>query len=143
MAARAAQITHGHPTGYYAAGALAAIVANMVEGDSMEGAVLRTLQMLKRYPGHEETSAALHRAVELAADSTVATAARVESLGAGWGAEEALAIGVYCALLKMSTEDALLMSVNHSGDSDSTARSAATSWAPGAATRTEPAPQVG
>ncbi|MEV0636699.1 ADP-ribosylglycohydrolase family protein [Streptomyces sp. NPDC050619] len=120
MAARAAQITHGHPTGYYAAGALAAIVANLVEGDSMEGSVLRALQLLKHFPGHEETSAALHRAVELAADSTVARAERVESLGAGWVAEEALAIGVYCALLKMRTEDALLMSVNHSGDSDST-----------------------
>ncbi|MGW0335005.1 ADP-ribosylglycohydrolase family protein [Streptomyces sp. NPDC003011] len=120
LAARAAQITHGHPTGYYAAGALAAIVANLVEGDSMQGSVLRALRTLERHPGHEETSAALSQAVELAADPTGATAEKVESLGAGWVAEEALAIGVYCALLPMPVEDALLLSVNHSGDSDST-----------------------
>ncbi|WP_409468425.1 ADP-ribosylglycohydrolase family protein [Streptomyces sp. HC307] len=119
MAARAAQITHGHPTGYYAAGALAAIVAYVVAGDSLEGAVLRTLRLLQRHPGHEETSAALTEAVDLAEEGSP-TAEKVESLGAGWVAEEALAIGVYCALVTPSVKDALLLSVNHSGDSDST-----------------------
>ncbi|WP_306482746.1 ADP-ribosylglycohydrolase family protein [Streptomyces sp. AS02] len=55
-AARAAQITHGHPTGYYAAGAPpeggppAAIVAHLVAGDSLEGAVLRMLRLLRSHP---------------------------------------------------------------------------------------------
>lgn len=44
----------------------------------------------------------------------------MERLGAGWVAEEALAIGVYAALATRRVEDALLLSVNHSGDSDST-----------------------
>jgi ADP-ribosylglycohydrolase len=47
MAARGARITHGHPTGYYAAGALAAIVAHLVAGDSLEGSVLRALRLLE------------------------------------------------------------------------------------------------
>ncbi|GCB44483.1 ADP-ribosylglycohydrolase family protein [Streptomyces sp. NL15-2K] len=119
MAARGAQITHGHPTGYYAAGALAAIVANVVAGDSLEGSVLRALRVLERHPGHEETSIALRRAVDLAATGSP-TAEKAESLGAGWVAEEALAIGVYCALAEPGVEQALLLSVNHSGDSDST-----------------------
>jgi ADP-ribosylglycohydrolase len=119
MAARAAQITHGHPTGYYAAGAFAAIVAYLVAGNSMEGAVLRTLRLLRRHPGHEETSAALTEAVDLAEQGSP-TAEKVESLGEGWVAEQALAIGVYCALAAPSVRDALLLSVNHSGDSDST-----------------------
>lgn len=119
LAARCAQITHGHPTGYYAAGALAAIVAHLVEGDSLEGAVLRTLRLLARYPGHEETSTALTAAVDLAAAGGP-SAERVESLGEGWVAEEALAIGVYAALVTHGVEDALLLAVNHSGDSDST-----------------------
>ncbi|TVZ81785.1 ADP-ribosylglycohydrolase family protein [Streptomyces sp. BK340] len=119
MAARGAQITHGHPTGYYAAGALAAIVAHLVAGDSLEGAVLRTQRLLARHPGHEETSAALREALDLAADGAP-TAEKVESLGAGWVAEEALALGVYCALAQPRVKDALLLSVNHSGDSDST-----------------------
>ncbi|MFJ9819278.1 ADP-ribosylglycohydrolase family protein [Streptomyces sp. NPDC101151] len=119
MAARGAQITHGHPTGYYAAGALAAVVAHLVSGDSLEGAVLRTLRLLERHPGHDETSAALREALDLAAGGSP-TARKVESLGAGWVAEEALAIGVYCALAEPHVRDALLLSVNHSGDSDST-----------------------
>ncbi|MGW2425126.1 ADP-ribosylglycohydrolase family protein [Streptomyces sp. NPDC001709] len=119
MAARGAQITHGHPTGYYAAGALAAIVAHLVAGDSLEGAVLRTLRLLVRHHGHTETTVALHAALDLAADGAP-TPEKVESLGAGWVAEEALAIGVYCALAEPRPEESLPLAVNHSGDSDST-----------------------
>ncbi len=36
-------------------------------------------------------------------------------------AEEALAIGVYCALAGGSFAEALILAANHSGDSDSTA----------------------
>ncbi|MFI2436973.1 ADP-ribosylglycohydrolase family protein [Streptomyces sp. NPDC018693] len=119
LAARCAQMTHGHPTGYYAAGAFAAIVAHIVAGDSIEGAVLRALRLLARHPGHEETTAALERALDLAAEGDP-DAEKVERLGAGWIAEEALAIGVYAALAEPRVEQALLLSVNHSGDSDST-----------------------
>ncbi|MFB7508706.1 ADP-ribosylglycohydrolase family protein [Streptomyces broussonetiae] len=119
MAARGARITHGHPTGSYAAGAFAAIVAHLVGGESLEGAVLRTLRLLQRHRGHSETSDALREALDLAADGTP-TAEKVESLGAGWVAEEALAIGVYGALAEPRPEQALLLAVNHSGDSDST-----------------------
>ncbi|MFE7931614.1 ADP-ribosylglycohydrolase family protein [Streptomyces sp. NPDC057456] len=119
MAARCAQTTHGHPTGYYAAGALAAIVAYLTRGESVEGATLRALRLLGRHPGHEETSAALNQALDLAAERDPSPE-KVERLGAGWVAEEALAIAVYAALATHRVEDALLLSVNHSGDSDST-----------------------
>lgn len=117
-----AQITHGHPTGGYAAGAFAAIVTHLLEGDSMAGAVLRSMELLARHPGHEETTAALRAAVDLAADGEP-TPEKAETLGAGWVAEEALAIAVYCALVLPRADQvaqALLLSVNHSGDSDST-----------------------
>ncbi|WP_432176013.1 ADP-ribosylglycohydrolase family protein [Streptomyces sp. Tue6028] len=119
LAARCAQMTHGHPTGYYAAGALAAMVVHLVAGESVESAVLRALRLLARHPGHEETSAALRRALDLA-DAGEPGSEQVERLGAGWVAEEALAIAVYCALARPRVADALLLSVNHSGDSDST-----------------------
>ncbi|OSZ59514.1 ADP-ribosylglycohydrolase [Streptomyces pharetrae CZA14] len=119
LAARCARLTHGHPTGYYAAGAFAALTAHLLAGDSVEGAVLRTLRLLARHPGHEETTAALEQALDLAAEGAP-SAARVERLGAGWVAEEALAIGVYAALAEPRVTDALLLSVNHSGDTDST-----------------------
>ncbi|MFI7133994.1 ADP-ribosylglycohydrolase family protein [Nonomuraea sp. NPDC050153] len=119
-AAVCAQITHGHPTGYLAAGAFAAITAYLVAGEALEPAVHRALGLLAAYPAHDETSAALRAAVALAAAGGAHTPERVESLGGAWVAEEALAIGVYCALAEPSVERALLLSVNHSGDSDST-----------------------
>ncbi|MDT0432292.1 MULTISPECIES: ADP-ribosylglycohydrolase family protein [Streptomyces] len=122
LAARCARITHGHPTGGYAAGAFAAIVTHLLEGDSPAGAVLRAMDLLARHRGHEETTAALRAAVDLAVPGRP-SAEHVESLGAGWVAEEALAIAVYCALVLPGPDDvgeALLLSVNHSGDSDST-----------------------
>lgn len=120
LAARCARLTHGHPTGYLAAGAFAAITAYLVTGDSLEGAVLRTLRMLAGHPGHEETTAALRKALDAAAEGAP-SAERLEKLGAGWIAEEALAIGVYAALAEPHRPaHALLLAVNHSGDSDST-----------------------
>lgn len=140
LAATCARITHGHPTGYYAAGAFAVIVSHLIDGESMEAAVLRTLRLLARYDGHEETTAALREAVDLADDGE-ATAEKLETLGAGWVAEEALAIAVYAVLARTRhqtfhvgqqrtrsdpypprtpIEAAFLLSVNHSGDSDST-----------------------
>ncbi|MBO0657023.1 ADP-ribosylglycohydrolase family protein [Streptomyces triculaminicus] len=122
LAGRAAQITHGHPTGGYAAGAFAAIVRHLLDGASLEAAVARTLELLARHPRHEETSDALRQAVALAAEGSPSPE-KAESLGGGWVAEEALAIAVYAALAHPdpgSVADALLLSVNHSGDSDST-----------------------
>lgn len=40
--------------------------------------------------------------------------------GAGWVAEEALAIALFCALKAESFEQGVLLAVNHGGDSDST-----------------------
>jgi ADP-ribosylglycohydrolase len=80
---------------------------------------------LARLPGQDqgaEVRAAMESALDAAAADTGApTADRVESLGAGWTAEEALAMALYCAVA--AAEDprrALLAAVNHSGDSDST-----------------------
>ncbi|MEV0620785.1 ADP-ribosylglycohydrolase family protein [Nonomuraea sp. NPDC050404] len=119
MSAACAQITHGHPTGYLAAGAFAAIIAHLMTGEALESAVRRAMDLLATYPGHEETTTALRAAVLLAAGGGHSPEA-VESLGGAWVAEEALAIGVYSALAEPSVDKALLLSVNHSGDSDST-----------------------
>ncbi len=44
----------------------------------------------------------------------------METLGGGWVGEEALAIGLCCALVAPDVRSGLLLAVNHSGDSDST-----------------------
>ncbi|MET7770053.1 ADP-ribosylglycohydrolase family protein [Nocardia sp. NPDC005366] len=81
-----------------------------------------TIAQLTEVAGAQETVDALHRAVEYDATGA-ASPEQLEAVGAGWVAEECLAIGVYCALYAARTGDirgALLLSVNHSGDSDST-----------------------
>ncbi|MFI6172647.1 ADP-ribosylglycohydrolase family protein [Nocardia sp. NPDC051052] len=120
-AARAAQLTHGHPTGYLAAGAFAAILDRVVSGTALPIAVRETIAQLDGVPTTAETVAALAKAVTMAEEPP--TAEQVEQVGAGWIAEECLAIAVYCALQAAKSGDVragLLLSVNHSGDSDST-----------------------
>ncbi|RCG32748.1 ADP-ribosylglycohydrolase family protein [Sphaerisporangium album] len=120
LAAACAQITHGHPTGYLSAGAFAAIVSFLAQGHALANAVQEALALLSAHPGHEETTAAIQAAVALAG-TTPPTPEAVETLGGAWVAEEALAIAVYCALVhEHDVERALLLAVNHSGDSDST-----------------------
>lgn len=117
-----AVLTHGHPSGYLAAGALAAIVRAVRENAPLERGIEEALVLLRYRPGHEEVTAALKAAWE-AATAGPPSPEIVESLGGGWTAEEALAIAVYAALCYREpeqTRDALLLAVNHSGDSDST-----------------------
>ncbi|RMI39996.1 ADP-ribosylglycohydrolase family protein [Streptomyces triticirhizae] len=111
--------THGHPTGMLAAGAFAAIVHALVRNDDLDAAVQKALAQLATRPGHEETSEALRQALG-AVRQGLPTPERVASLGEGWTAEEALAIGVYCALVAQDIRHGLLLAVNHGGDSDST-----------------------
>jgi ADP-ribosylglycohydrolase len=125
-AAQAAGFTHGHPTGKLASGAFAAIVAGLVAGDDLAGAIDEALVILAEHDGHEETAQALLAARSAASATTGAGRPdpdAVARLGEGWVAEEALAIGVYAALACPSPDqvlDALALAVSHGGDSDST-----------------------
>ena len=116
---KAAAITHGHPSGYLAAGVLAVVIARIVSGASLESAILSGLSRINGlHRSHE-----VHQAVVRALTETKrgqSTPAKVESLGSGWVAEEALAISLYCALTANSLEEGIILAVNHSGDSDST-----------------------
>jgi ADP-ribosylglycohydrolase len=119
LAIECAAQTHGHPTGYLAAGAFAVVVHALAHAEALEAAVLRAIGLLAAHPGHEETTVALRRALG-AVRQGPPTAERVAELGEGWTAEEALSIGVYCALVAEDVRHGLLLAVNHSGDSDST-----------------------
>jgi ADP-ribosyl-[dinitrogen reductase] hydrolase len=125
LGCRAAAITHGHPSGYLAAGCLAEIIARIVAGGTLSEAVTAAETTLRTWTGSEEVLAALERARTLAAETAPGparpTAEAVERLGAGWVAEEALAIAVYCALVYPTDfRAAVCLAVNHGGDSDST-----------------------
>jgi ADP-ribosylglycohydrolase len=116
----AGALTHGHPSGYLSSAALARIISELLRGESLSHALGTTMERLKHETGHEECLLYLKKAYELANDDIEPTRA-IEALGFGWVGEEALAIAVYCAL-KMASDSrkAMLLAVNHDGDSDST-----------------------
>lgn len=128
LAAEAAACTHGHPSGYLSAGAMAAMVRFLVEGGDLRSATDESLAILRRYDRHEETEEAVKAAVALAGQPRSNRAAAIETLGGGWVGEEALAIGLYAALSAESFVEAIRIATNHSGDSDSTASIAGQLW---------------
>ncbi len=122
-----AGLTHGHVTGQLPAGYLAVLIAVLAAAGSWEDATDRAWTQLVRAPLHEETSQLVGRALQ-GAGSQGGSWEFLASLGEGWIAEEALAMSLYCAASGMHTdiqiddavEAALLLAVNHDGDSDST-----------------------
>lgn len=115
-----AAITHGHPSGFLSAGVLSYIIAALIEGEELEAAVKSALVELKKYPSHEECTQIIEKALGLA-QSNISDLQAIESIGEGWVGEEALAISIYCAIKYQNDfQKALIISVNHNGDSDST-----------------------
>lgn len=112
-------LTHGHPTGYLSAGAFAVIIFALVSGESLAKAVEIAIEQLERLDGHQETVAALNGALK-AADVDEGEFGVPPTLGEGWIGEEALAIGVYCALVAPNLEEGIILAVNIDGDADST-----------------------
>ena len=119
LAVELAALTHGHPTGQLAAGVLAQLIFELARGEPLNSALDGATDYLSRQPRAEETLRALDAARELAAGGG-APASLLPRLGQGWIAEEALGMGVYCALVAEGFADGVILAVNHSGDSDST-----------------------
>jgi ADP-ribosylglycohydrolase len=86
----------------------------------LQRAIRDTRELLLGYEDFDETLEAVDRAVELfIADETID--AGIDCLGEGWVADEALGIGLFCALnFPEDFAEGVLASVNHGGDSDTT-----------------------
>jgi ADP-ribosylglycohydrolase len=119
LACDLAALTHGHPSGYLAAGAFAVAIDAVVRGAAIRDAVAAARRAVADEPRGDEVVRAIDGAVALA-DAGEITPESLETLGGGWVADEALAITFACALAEPDPRRALLLSVNHSGDSDST-----------------------
>ncbi len=120
LGCESAAITHGHPSGYLASGCFAAMIASIVAGDSLKKAIQTSTSILRTKQDHEECLQAIEAAQNLAEKGNP-TPNKIEQLGGGWVAEEALSIAIYCSLI--CGDDflgAIRLTVNHSGDSDST-----------------------
>lgn len=127
-----AESTHKHPLGFLPAALLTVLIYKVVplSPEQVRKSFFRiaaeTLGVLDLiYKGkYEVDKRYLHelsqRALDLA-KSDVPDAEAVRQLGEGWTGEEAWAIALYCAARHIdSVEKAIIASVNHDGDSDST-----------------------
>jgi ADP-ribosylglycohydrolase len=114
-----AATTHGHPSGYLSAGFLAHMIRAIVEGRSVPASVNSALRELERWDGAEETRDAVLAACRLGERGDLVPE-DLETLGGGWTGESALAIAIAATWSATNFPEAVLLAVNHSGDSDST-----------------------
>lgn len=120
-AAESGRLTHGHASGYLAAGLFADILYRLAEQQgSLEHVLTESLNEHGQKPGMQEVCSFIERVLFFYYEGFRPTPQRVAELGGGWVAEEALAIGLWCALAADNFEDGVINAVNHSGDSDST-----------------------
>jgi len=119
LGCQAAALTHGHPSGYLAAGAFALMISELAQGHNLVDAAAAAAATLKADPDAGQVVDALTAAIH-AAELGPLSADSIGLLGEGWVAEEALAIATHCALTATSFRTGVLHAVNHGGDSDST-----------------------
>ena len=125
--AQAAAITHGHPLGYISAAGLVHIVQLLShhEGITVLQAAEDMIETIpKLFPNQEAMCMKfcdlMRKAVQYA-QGDLPDLPVIHILGKGAVGEEALAISIFCALRHENDFDAaMIASVNHGGDSDST-----------------------
>lgn len=128
-----AAITHKHPLGYISAALFVDVLYHLLDTqgpvtvdmvcDYVSSALSRLTDI---YTSKDEAKAlgelwyVSNQAIKLA-KKDVEDSEAIRLLGEGWVAEETWAIALYCTLKHLdSFEDAVVASVNHDGDSDST-----------------------
>ena len=126
IGAKAAALTHGHELGYIPSAALVHLIFLLSSNPdiTVKSAVKQSMAAMKKlFPKAEhlyEMINLVEKALKLAEDN-IDDLAAISQLGGGWVAEETLAIAVYCSVKYSEDFDkALIVSVNHDGDSDST-----------------------
>lgn len=126
IGAEAAALTHGHELGYLPAAVLVHIIYRLADSSdiSINDAVNEAVQTVERlYPNssHMKYLRELIQKAQLLSQEKMNDLDAIRALGEGWVAEETLAIAIYCALKYPHDFDrAMIASVNHKGDSDST-----------------------
>ncbi|MFB7503393.1 ADP-ribosylglycohydrolase family protein [Streptomyces broussonetiae] len=116
LAVECAAQSHGHPIAYLSAGAYAVIVHALARGESLDGAVQRTLALLSAHPGHQPVADALQHALG-AVRQGIPSPTRVEELAGDGTADGLLAASVYCALVGEDVRHGLCLAVNQGGPS--------------------------
>lgn len=130
LAADAAEITHQHPLGWLSSALEAHVIYRILQKDSPIVDDFKAYlsegydTLLSLYPNEGASISQLRALTDKAlglVDSPASDVDNIEAIGEGWVAEETLAIAVYCAVKYFDNfEKAIVASVNHKGDSDST-----------------------
>ena len=130
LAADAAEITHQHPLGWLPSSLEAHIIYRIMQKDSptvddFKGYLSEAYDMLlASYPNETAYIAELRALTDKAlglVDSSASDVENIEAIGEGWTGDEALAMAIYCTVKYFNNfEQAMIVSVNHRGDSDST-----------------------
>lgn len=126
--AEAGAITHGHPLGIIPCYVLTIIINNLAyTNKTIEESTDDAIEILKtNFDIFDKESRdyfidLIKKAEDLAHNKFISDKKAIEKLGEGWVAEEALAIAIYSTIkYSKDFEKAIICSVNHNGDSDST-----------------------
>lgn len=121
LGAMSGVLTHGHRNGYIPAGFLSGVISALVSGDSFETAVNDALTYTSNLP--EDVGVETYEAIVDALSAPYSEGAIDRHLRrtGGWLGHDALAIALYSAFNEPDNPlKAVRLSVNHSGDSDST-----------------------
>ena len=126
LAAESSALTHGHDLGYMPSVVVAHIISLVSHDDdiSLISAVRSAKSFIEELFKDKEHIGELivliDKAIELS-QKDIDDLEAIHLLGEGWVAEETLAIALYCSLkYSDDIQKALIVSVNHKGDSDST-----------------------
>lgn len=127
-----AECTHKHPLGFLPAALLSVLLYKVVPmsvkqvQEDIDRIVAETLNILNviykdKYTNSKRHLKKLTEKALMLAHSNMSDADAIRKLGEGRFADETWAIALYCAVRHIdSVEDAIVVSVNHSGKSDST-----------------------
>ena len=127
LAANTAALTHGNEVTWVASGVLALIISLIIHQElSIAEAVNETLKALdKSFPDSRKAAHELLSSIWSArplATSASSDLDAIHALGEGWVSNEALAIGILCALrYENDIAGAMTFAANHGGNSSTTA----------------------
>ena len=130
LAGDAAEITHQHPLGYIPAALMSHVIYRLaLDGhptkENMIAYVLEgTGKLGDLFPQYHQEVLEMMGMARVAIDLSANDQSDLQNIGAlggGWVGDEALAIALYCAIRHFDDfEQAMIATVNHGGDSDST-----------------------
>ena len=121
-----AAITHGHPLGFMPAAVVTHIIHRLVYGPEtpLKDIVIEAKETCSAIFEGFDYLDDMNRIIDLAislSENDESDLDNIHQLGEGWVAEETLGIALYCALKYQNDfSKALIVAVNHNGDSDST-----------------------